>query len=479
MQRVPGRVEQVQPPPAGRPAPMPASASETPGRAAAQLGGHPQRQRQPAHSARPAPRPPRARRPPARRSAPAAAPTASAGGSRSRSSRRAPSLATSPASASRLVTTATQAGVPGSSGRTCSASLALSSTTSIRRPASRLRYRGGALVASRPGCPARPRPARAGTRPARRPPAPAGRGHSRAGSHTAARRGTGPRPGGPSAPPARSCPPPAVPPIAEISTRPRAPARRPGQQPGQRRPARPPGPRTAAPGPAAPAAPARAGPAPARAAAPARLSAGSAGQDPLVQLSQPGSRLGAQLRDQDLAGAPVGGQRLGLAAVAVQGQHQLGVKRSRSGHGADQALELGDHAPRASPAAARRRSATPAACSRSSASRGTSRSASTSDSTSASGSPRHNASACRAWSAAASQEPPRAAARAFKQDLEPRHVKVAWIDPDQVAGRLGVIRVLVRVRPAPRAAASHNSERSPRLTAAAPSPHRVSAISAT
>lgn len=66
--------------------------------------------------------------------------TASAGGSRSSSSRSAPSPETRPGSESRLVTTATQLGTPGSNDLTCSASLALSSITSIRFPASRLRY---------------------------------------------------------------------------------------------------------------------------------------------------------------------------------------------------------------------------------------------------------------------------------------------------------------------------------------------------
>ena len=79
------------------------------------------------------------------------APSRRASSSRASSARRAgpaasgcaPSAATRPGSWLRLVTRTRQPGAPGSSGRTCSASRALSSTTSIRRPASRLRYRAG------------------------------------------------------------------------------------------------------------------------------------------------------------------------------------------------------------------------------------------------------------------------------------------------------------------------------------------------
>ena len=60
---------------------------------------------------------------------------ASAKVGRSSASGRAPSAAIRPVSWLRLVTTTTQPGDPGSSGRTCSASRALSNTTSTRRPA--------------------------------------------------------------------------------------------------------------------------------------------------------------------------------------------------------------------------------------------------------------------------------------------------------------------------------------------------------
>ena len=96
------------------------SASGTAGTGGGELGGHPQRQRQPSALGGQRRRPRRDRRPARSPISARSSPTASAVGSRSRSSRRAPSLATSPASASRLVTTATQPGVPGSSGRTCS-----------------------------------------------------------------------------------------------------------------------------------------------------------------------------------------------------------------------------------------------------------------------------------------------------------------------------------------------------------------------
>ena len=77
---------------------------------------------------------------------------------------------------------------------------------------------GGALVLSRPGCPGRARPGRAGTRPARRRRASAGRGHSRAGSRTAARRGTAPATWCAQCTASAVLPTPAVPPIALITT---------------------------------------------------------------------------------------------------------------------------------------------------------------------------------------------------------------------------------------------------------------------
>lgn len=45
-----------------------------------------------------------------------------------------------------------------------------------------------------------------------------------------------------------------------------------------------------------------------------------------MQLAQPGSRFGAEFADEDLAGMLVDGQRLGLAAVGIEGEHQRGVQ---------------------------------------------------------------------------------------------------------------------------------------------------------
>ena len=67
---------------------------------------------------------------------------------------RAPSAAASPASDDRLVTTTRHPALPGSSGRTCAASRALSSTISTRRPASTLRYNPHRACASAGICPA-------------------------------------------------------------------------------------------------------------------------------------------------------------------------------------------------------------------------------------------------------------------------------------------------------------------------------------
>jgi hypothetical protein len=50
------------------------------------------------------------------------------------------------------------------------------------------------------------------------------------------------------------------------------------------------------------------------------------GEHPLVQLPQPRARLSAELLDQDPAGVLIGGQRLGLAAAAIQRQHQQAVQ---------------------------------------------------------------------------------------------------------------------------------------------------------
>ena len=66
--------------------------------------------------------------------------SASASVSRPRVTGWAPSVVIRPMSWSRLVTSTRHPGEPGSSGRTWSASRALSSTTSTRRPATRLRY---------------------------------------------------------------------------------------------------------------------------------------------------------------------------------------------------------------------------------------------------------------------------------------------------------------------------------------------------
>ncbi len=166
---------------AGRPA-------RRPGRPAGRPGGRRRVRRRPAAPAaagstgRPASAAaPGVRRPPGRRSAPAAGLTASASGSRSRSRRAAPSRATSPASASRLVTSTAQPGVPGSSGRTCSTDRGVVQHDQHPLAGQQAAVPGGALVLPRPGCPGRARRGRAGTRPARRRPAPAGRGRSRAG----------------------------------------------------------------------------------------------------------------------------------------------------------------------------------------------------------------------------------------------------------------------------------------------------------
>ena len=95
---------------------------------------------------------------------------ASATDSMSSVSRLAPSVATSGVSWLRLVTMARHPGEPGSSGRTCPASRALSSTTSTRLPASRLRYSptwagrpAGICSAGTPNASRNPRRASAGS----------------------------------------------------------------------------------------------------------------------------------------------------------------------------------------------------------------------------------------------------------------------------------------------------------------------------
>ena len=111
-------------------------------------------------------------------------------------------------------------GLPGSSGRTCSASRALSRTTSIRRPASMLRY-PAARSSPGPGFPAQPRRGHAGTRPAHRPRAPADRVVAPQLTYSWPSGNRPTDPDAPSAPLARSC-------------RPR-PCRRPPKSPGRAR----------------------------------------------------------------------------------------------------------------------------------------------------------------------------------------------------------------------------------------------------
>ena len=91
-----------------------------------------------------------------------------------------------------------------------------------------------AALRRRPGTRGSPRPVSSAARP----------GRSRAGSRTAARRGTGPRPGGPSARPARSCRPRPSPSITTVAARERRsppaswsalPAPRPGREMRRRR----------------------------------------------------------------------------------------------------------------------------------------------------------------------------------------------------------------------------------------------------
>ena len=50
------------------------------------------------------------------------------------------------------------------------------------------------------------------------------------------------------------------------------------------------------------------------------------GEYPPVQILQLGSGLGAKLLDQQPPSVPVGGERLTLAAVAVEGQHEQAVE---------------------------------------------------------------------------------------------------------------------------------------------------------
>ena len=328
-----------------------------------QLGGHPQRQRQPAAllgQRRGGPGvgvDPRAdQRPQQRRPRPAAAAGPGPGG------RRRPGPPARPAHRG-WSPPPRRPGVPGSSGRTCSADRGVVQHDQHPSPGQQAAVPGGALVFVRPGCPGRARPARAGTRPARRPRAPAGRGRSRAGSRTAARRGTGPATWCAQCTASAVLPTPAVPPIAEITT-----------VRGMLAPSRPSSPVSAASSaarpencrdrrPAAPAAPS-----PARAAAEHRPAAAGrlrgaqgrvGGQDPLVQLPQLGARLDAELVHQEPAGRAGRRPAPRPAARAVQGQHQLAVQLLAQRMGRGQAAQARRPARRAGPAAVRRRSAFP------------------------------------------------------------------------------------------------------------------------
>ena len=113
-----------------------AGAGAGPGRGDGQGQREPGAQRRSARRRRPVPRPAGPRR-----CRPAISVRASASVSTSRDSGWAPSAATSPASSLRLVTRTSAVGVAGSSGRTWSASRALSSRIRARLSASRLRYR--------------------------------------------------------------------------------------------------------------------------------------------------------------------------------------------------------------------------------------------------------------------------------------------------------------------------------------------------
>jgi hypothetical protein len=71
-----------------------------------------------------------------------------------------------------------------------------------------------------------------------------------------------------------------------------------------------------------------------------QVQAGVLTQDGLLQPSQFGSGLDAELVVQQPPGGPVDLQRLGLAAAAVQGQHQLGAEPLPQRLLLDQAVEL-------------------------------------------------------------------------------------------------------------------------------------------
>ena len=68
-------------------------------------------------------------------------------------------------------------------------------------------------------------------------------------------------------------------------------------------------------------------------------------QDPGLQRAQLGARLDADVLDQPLAGGAVGGERLGLAPVAVERRHQLRPQPLAQRVLADEALEVADQPP--------------------------------------------------------------------------------------------------------------------------------------
>ena len=73
-----------------------------------------------------------------------------------------------------------------------------------------------------------------------------------------------------------------------------------------------------------------------------RVERGIVREDRLVEVVQLGARLDPELLDEDLAGVPVGLQRVGLAAAAIQREHQLRVQALAPRVLAGQLLELGD-----------------------------------------------------------------------------------------------------------------------------------------
>ena len=74
-----------------------------------------------------------------------------------------------------------------------------------------------------------------------------------------------------------------------------------------------------------------------------RLERGVLAQDRVVQPSQLGSRLDADLRDERGAGGPVGVQRVALAPRSVKRQHALAVQPLAQRLALEQRFDLGDH----------------------------------------------------------------------------------------------------------------------------------------